>query len=238
MSASRLRRSQRRERRAAVRIRQRSKLGEQLLRVWEHARWVFASFCEFFAPPVAIAARDYINVPEYRAMESWLRSLELLTRRLVLAAALAINVVLKPLDPLAPARPRQRRRVLIWFNKPCSWIASLRMMPRKPPEARALRRDRREQHRVLPALPLARRLEAVRRVLVDPDTRAHRFAVKLARIAARNAKANEPRLFGVRAWDSHRRLNRGQRFIRTAMDIVMPLIEDALASWNQKCEPG
>ena len=62
--------------------------------------------------------------------------------------------------------------------------------------------------------------------------------MKLARIAARNAKANAPRLFGVRAWDSDRRLNRGQRFIRTAMDIVMPLIEDALASWNRKCEPG
>ena len=62
--------------------------------------------------------------------------------------------------------------------------------------------------------------------------------MKLARIAARNAKANEPRLFGVRGWDSHRRLNRGQRFIRTGMEIVMPLIEDALAAWNQKCEPG
>jgi hypothetical protein len=238
MSASRLRRSQRRERRAAARIRQRPKLGEQLLSVWDHARWVFANFCEFFAPPVAIAARDYINVPEYRAMDSWLRSLERLTRRLILAAALAINVVPKPLDPVAPARPRQRRRILIWFNKPSTWIARLRMMPRKPPETRAPRSARREQPRVLPAFPLARRLEAVRRVLADPDTRAHRFAVKLARIAGRNAKANEPRLFGVRAWGSRRPLNRGQRFIRTGMEIVTPLIEDALARWNQKCEPG
>jgi hypothetical protein len=238
MSASRLRRSQRRARRAAVRAVQRPKLSEQLLQVWDHARWVFANFCEFFASPARIAAREYINVPEYRSIESWLRSLELLTRRLILAAALAITIVLKPLDPVVPARPRQRRRVLIWFNKPSSWIARLRMMPRKPPETRSLRRARREQPRVLPAFPLARRLEAVRRVLADPDTRAHRFAVKLARIAARNAKANEPRLFGVRAWDSHRPLNRGQRFIRTAMDLVMPLIDDALASWNERCEPG
>ena len=96
MSASRLRRSQRRERRAAVRILQRPKLSEQLLSAWEHARWVFANFCEFFAPPVAIADHEYINVPEYRAMDSWLRSLELLTRRLNLAAALAINVALQP----------------------------------------------------------------------------------------------------------------------------------------------
>ena len=206
MSASRLKRSQRRERRRVARAALRPKLSEQLLSVWDHARWVFANFCEFFATPVAIADREYINVPEYRAMESWLRSLELLTRRLILAAALAINV--KLLDRRAPARqslrssepqPRKRRRVLIWPTKPDSWIARLRMLPRKPPETRALRRAKREQPRVLPAFPLARRLEAVRRVLADPDKRAHRFAVKLARIAARNAKANEPRLFGVRA---------------------------------------
>ena len=217
---------------------QRPKLSEQLLQVWTHARWVFANFCDFFAAPAAIAAREYINLTEYRAMDSWLRSLELLTRRLILAAALAINVVLKPLDPVPPAGRRQRRRVLIWFNKPSTWIARRRMMPRKPPETRALRRARREQPRVLPAFPLARRLEAVRRVLADPDTRAHRFAVKLARIAAHNAKANEPRLFAVRDWDSHKPLNRGQRFIRTAMDIVMPLIEDRLAAWNERSEPG
>ena len=112
------------------------------------------------------------------------------------------------------------------------------MFPRKPPETPPLRRAQREQPRVLPAFPLARRLEAVRRVLADPDTRAHRFAVKLARIAARNAKANEPRLFGVRDWDQHRLLNRGQRFIRTGMEIVMPLIEKRLAAWNERFEPG
>ncbi len=91
---------------------------------------------------------------------------------------------------------------------------------------------------MLPALPFARRLEAARRILADPDTRAHRFAVKLARIAARNARANDPRLLAVRCWDFHRLLNRGQRFICAGLEIVMPLIEDALASWNQKCEPG
>jgi hypothetical protein len=74
--------------------------------------------------------------------------------------------------------------------------------------------------------------------LDDPDTRAHRFAVKLARIAARNARANEPRLFGIRARDSHRLLNRGQRFIRTGMELVMPLIEDRLAAWIEGFEPA
>ena len=112
------------------------------------------------------------------------------------------------------------------------------MFPRKPPETPPLRRAQREQPRVLPAFPLARRLEAVRRVLADPDTRAHRFAVKLARIAARNAKANEPRLFGVRDWDQHRLLNRGQRFIRTGIEMVIPLIENRLAAWNERFEPG
>ena len=44
------------------------------------------------------------------------------------------------------------------------------------------------------SLLLARRLEAVRRVLADPDTRAHRFAVTLARFAARNAPVRHPRM--------------------------------------------
>ena len=112
------------------------------------------------------------------------------------------------------------------------------MFPRKPPKTPPLCRAQREQPRVLPAFPLARRLEAVRRVLADPDTRAHRFAVKLARIVARNAKANAPRLLGIRAWNSFRLLNCGQRFIRTGMEIVMPLIEKRLSAWNERFEPG
>ena len=100
---------------------------------------------------------------------------ELLTRRLILAAALSINVVLQPTSS-REYKPRRRRRVLIWPKNPSSWIVRLRMFPRKPPEMPPLRRARREQPRVL----------------ADPDKRAHRIAVKLARIAARNAKANEP----------------------------------------------
>jgi len=169
MSASRLKRSQRRERRAAVRILQRPKLSEQLLQVWDHARWVFANFCDFFAAPIAIAGREYINVPEYRAMESWLRSLELLTRRLILAAALAVTIALQPASS-RERKPRQRRRVLIWPTKPQSWIARLRMLPRKPPETRSRRHPERDQPRVLPSFPLARPLEAVRRILADPGS--------------------------------------------------------------------
>jgi len=62
--------------------------------------------------------------------------------------------------------------------------------------------------------------------------------VKLARIAVRNAKANELRRFAVRDRDSTKARTRGQRFIRTGMELVMAPIEERLASWNQKCEPG
>jgi hypothetical protein len=237
MSPSRVRRSQRRARRTAARAALRPKLDEQLLHVWEHARWVFVNFCEFFAAPAAIAAREYIAVPHYRAIESWLRSLELLTRRLILAAALAITVVLNPVAPRA-RKPRQRRRVLVWFDKPATWIARLRIFPHKPAETRVVGPARRDPPRVLRSFPLARRLEAVRRVLAHPDRRAHRLAVKLARIAARNATANEPRRFALRDWDSSKARTRGERFIRTGMDRVMPLIEDRLAAWNERCEPG
>ena len=33
-------------------------------------------------------------------------------------------------------------------------------------------------------------------------------------------------------------LNRGQRFIRTGMELVMPLIENRLAAWNERFERG
>ena len=47
-----------------------------------------------------------------------------------------------------------------------------------------------------------------------------------------------PRLLGIRAWNSFRLLNCGQRFIRTGMEIVMPLIEKRLSAWNERFEPG
>lgn len=237
MSPSRLRRTQRRERRAAVRVLQRPKMGEQLLQVWDHACWVFANFCEFIGTPSYLADREHIITWEYKEIQEWLAQLELLTRRLILAAALSLNVVLKPLRE-ATGKARKRRRVLIWPNRPRTWIARFRMMPKRPPDVRFIYSNTREKPRTLPAMPLAKRLEAVRRVLADPDVCARRFATRLARIAERNAKANEPRLLRARAWDPEKSITQGRRYIHEGMKLVMPIIEDALDRWNERFEPG
>lgn len=238
MSPSRLKRSQRRERRTAARAVMRPNLCDTLLAVWRHARWVFLQFCDFHASPRALAEREWIVTHEYRKIEAWLRAIELLTRRLVLAAALASNVVLKPLPPRAHAQTRQRRRVLVWLQKPETWIARLRVFSDKPPEVNFTYHNKRDVPRVMRSFPLARRLEAVRRVLADPDPRVHRLAVKLARIRAHNAKANSPRLFAARDWDSRKAITRDKRIICTGMELVMPLVHNRLDAFNQACEPG
>jgi hypothetical protein len=238
MSPSRLKRSQRRERRTAVRAALRPNLCDTLLAVWRHARWVFLQFCDFHAAPRALAEREWIATHEYRKIEAWLRAIELLTRRLVLAAALGLNIVLGPLLERADAQPRRRRRVLVWLQKPETWIARLRMFPAKPPEVHVIYHNKRDVPRVMRAFPLARRLEAVRRVLADPDQRIHRLAVKLARLRASNAKANSPRLFAARDWDSRKAITRDKRIICTGMELVMPLVHNRLDAFNQACEPG
>ena len=85
--------------------------------------------------------------------------------------------------------------------------------PRPPPRSRAPR-PRRSRHTRAP---------------LRGQTRPHRRAQR---------EGQPTGLFGARAWDSQRMLNRGQRFIRTGMELVMPLIENRLAAWNERCEPG
>ena len=238
MSPSRFKRSQRRERRTAMRALLQPNLCDTLLAVWRHARWVFLQFCDFHATPRALAEREWIATHEYRKIEAWLRAIELLTRRLILAAALGLNLVLKQLEPREHPQSRLRRRVLVWLQKPETWIARFRIFPKKPPEVRFIYHNKRDVPRVMRSFPLARRLEAVRRVLADPDQRIHRLAMKLARPRATNAKANSPRLFAARDWDSRKAITRDKRIICTCMELVMPLVHNRLDAFNQACDPG
>lgn len=237
MSPSRLRRNARRERRKVVRARLRPKLCDKLMAVWRHACWVWSFFCEHHATPREIMLKEWIATWRYREMLAWVGTIELLTRRLIFAAALALDIVLKPLLP-PTGKPRKRRRVLVWPNKPLTWIARFCMFRRQPPEVHYTYHNKRVVPQVMNTTPLARRLEAVRRVLADPDVRIRRFAVKLARIKERNAKANSPRLFKVRRWDTRKLTTRATRSIHTGMRIVMPIIEDRLDAWNAACDPG
>jgi hypothetical protein len=240
MSPSRIRRNQRRERRAAVRAILYATIGADLVKAWRHARWVWTLICFKFHRPEALAQQEYLLASRCREIESWIRPLELLARRIILAAALTLDVVLKPLSVRSRAT-RKRSRIVLSLARPHDWIARFPMLPRRPREGRSPRRHGDQpKRRFRKTFPLARRLEAVRRVLADPDTRVRRFATQLARIAARNAtaKANAPRLFQLRPWSPANIRTWGEDTIRTGMEIVMPLAEERLARWNQQCEPG
>jgi hypothetical protein len=237
MSPSRIRRNQRRERRALALARLRPKFSADILAAWDHALWVLRQFCAIFHTPRDLSLREMVATWEHRELTGWIRALELLTRRIILAAALAMTVVLGARAP-REARPRKRRIRLVWPQKPETWIARFRMVPPTRPEVSWIYRNKREVPRTMPSFPLARRLEAVRRALANPEARARRFAIKLARIAARNAKANEPRRLYVRSWISARARTGGERMISPAMANLTPLIEDQLDRWNEACEPG
>ena len=239
MSPSRLRRSQRRERRTAARVATQPNLCDTLLAVWRHARWVFLQFCDFHAAPRALAEREWIATHEYRKIEAWLRAIELLTRRLVLAAALGLNIVREAADPARACTTAPSAAAC------SSGCINLRHGSRASASSRKSRRKcassittRATFRASCASFPLARRLEAVRRVLADPDQRIHRLAMKLARIRASNAKANSPRLFAARDWDSRKAITRDKRIICTGMELVMPLVHNRLDAFNQACEPG
>jgi hypothetical protein len=97
-----------------------------------------------------------------------------------------------------------------------------------------MRMPRREHD--LSAAGLARRIEALRRVLERKDRYVQRFARTLARIKKNNASANAPRSIGVRPWRFRwQRRTTGRFAVSDAMAIANPLAERAAALWH---EPG
>lgn len=238
MSASRLRRNQRRDRRTQVRALARPRLPALLLEVIDHACTIWEDFCLIFHTPAGLAEREYVNRADYARMRDWIYHLELLMRRFIFGAASLLQLVLRPIAPRTP-RQRSRRRIIIWPNKPRLWPARFSMRTTRTTRRRAVAAgDPKPRPPLLPAFPLARRLEALRRIIVDPTTRIRRHAIRLARLAERNARANAPRRMRIRYWDwDVRTPTMGQRIIMTPMRIVQPLACDAADEWNEAAEP-
>ena len=241
MSASRTRRDHARERRARVRAMQQPKLPPRLHAVWRDASLMWSTLCDVFETPASLAACEYIPRHEHRMINDWVYHLELLIHRLVLVAALALNIVLRPIAARAP-RVRKRRHVLLWPARPEAWPARFRMMRRRghtgDRDRDRTRKSSRTQPAIVPSFPLARRLEAARRVLANPDAYIRRFAIRLGRIAERNARANAPRYFRLRTWaDTPRRPTTGWQMISEPMNIIYPLACDSVDAWNEAAEP-
>jgi len=213
-----------------------------LIAVWRHARWAFMHVATFHTTPRDLALAGLLSRADHRAIGHLVRRLELLTRRLVLVAALALNLVLRPIaNREHPGGPRRRRRVLLWPDKPQTWRVRFHVRPPRRPAIEWIYRRRKILPRTLASLPLAKRLEAVRRVLVDPDGYIRRCAIRFARIAEKNRTANQPRCFGVRPWSLNhewRATPAAARLIATGMAVIQPLAEDAVERFNQAADPG
>lgn len=239
MSASRQRRTERRDRRTHVRALARPRLPAILMQVWEEARSVLMDFLNIFQTPAELALREYAHIEAHTQMRDWILHLELLVRRLIFTAAGLVNIVLRPLklrDPSLPKRVRKRRRILLWPNRPRDWPARFFMRTRKQRDPAPRRAPAQKTGWVSPLLPtftLARRLEALRRVIANPEARIRRYAIHLARLAEANARANAPRTFALRAWKLYpRRPSMGQRVIMEGMRIVQPLAEAFAKTWD------
>ena len=121
--ATRIKRDQRRERRARVRALLQPKLPAPLLSVWQDACYVWSTFCWLFETPAQLARREALSRVEHRERNDWIHHLERLVRQLVLVAALALNLILGP-SASQTRKPRQRRLRLAWPDRPASWRGS------------------------------------------------------------------------------------------------------------------
>lgn len=242
MSPSRIRRDTRRRRRQHVRALLAPRLIQPLAAVWRHARWAFLQVATLHTTPRDLALLELVSRQRHRTLAIFIRHLELLARRLVLVAALALHIVLQPVAPRErPRLPRRRRRILVWLHRPETWHVCFRMHPPRAPAIRWICRRRKHLPHTRASLPLARRLEAVRRVLVEPDRYVRRCAIRFVRLAERNRTANQPRCFGVRPWSFDREgaaAPAAARLIATGMALIQPLAEDAIERFNQAADPG
>jgi len=185
--------------------------------------------------------RQYISGNSHRIIGDWLRNLEKLVRRILLIAALALD--LKPAKP-APRRPwgAPGFRTEIWSD-PTSWRVSFHMLERgrSARRARIGKRRRRDpedpadwRSPARPAWRFARRIEALRRVLSFQQDAARRLARQLARIRARNAAANTPRRLKLAVWDfTPERRTTGKHAIAEPMSFADPLSREEVWKWEQ-----
>lgn len=242
MSRSRTSRDLRRARRQTARAALAPKLlGAPLTEAWKHARWMFLQIVDFFDTPREIAARNWMHRPTHAELNDLIYHLELIARRILLVAALALDIVLAPLRP--GKRDRKKRRILIWPHRPETWRVSFRLFNARGREPGGFQpfaeTDPAQRTRFLKSIPLARRFEAVRRVLANPDQHIRRAALRLARLQARST-AEAPRVLRLRKLNLKPgpHITRGLRMIVTALETLSPLAGDAIARWNEAADPG
>lgn len=172
--------------------------------------------------------------PFMRMATDWVRHLEMLMKRVVVILALSLN--LAPVRRRASIPPGIETRLKgSHWAQPESWKVAFRMSPSRRRE-RAWRPGPPAQTPglLVRTYGLARRLEALRRVISFTERRAVRFARALARRKARLAGMNDRPVLELRPWDFHPyRASKGMFAVREGMAIAHPLAARCLRVWQQ-----
>ena len=189
---------------------------------WQYVGELYGSIVSLFGAPFDIAVRLLLRRQDRREILAWLGPVEALARRLLLLKALSMP---KPND--APSKALPGRLVIAFADRPIEdidpnsekWRVRFSVMPRgvlrrnrtKEPCA-----DRRGGEINYNALPLARRLEALRRLLENPQPALARLCRLLATQRAAVESAFRP--YRPRATCVQSALNDAQREIDLAFN--------------------
>ncbi len=152
---------------------------------WEHVGYLYGCIVSLFGAPFAIAERLAFVRKNRRDLLAWLGPVEALARRLLLLKALSL-----PKSNQPPPASRAGRVLIAFTDRPIpdihpdseQWRVRFNVMPRglrSLPHNTSPCNDRRGDN-IFNALPLARRLEALRRVLEQPGPAIARLCRLLA----------------------------------------------------------
>jgi hypothetical protein len=154
------------------------------IELWRIAREYIVSLFNLFGAPEAIAGQP-LYADTRKLLLQWLRTGEAIMRQLLLIEASALG----PLPPPPPPRsrkPRIRRRVEFFADKPEDWRVSFRIfMERGRPRPRVhvspnqTRARTPALHKFFNPWPIAERAEALLRAFNNPEPYARRLARRL-----------------------------------------------------------
>ncbi|MES1158810.1 MAG: hypothetical protein ABUL42_02840 [Terricaulis silvestris] len=149
------------------------------LALWRVAHGFVTTLLNLFGEPGEIAG-TYIKAGPRKLMLAWLCAGEALMRRLLLIEAAAYpKPNFPPPAPRAEAPRAPRKKVLCEATAPEAWPVHFRAITRPSEPALAPNGTKRPPQRLFDAWPLAIRLEAMLRVLNDPEDYAKRLSRRL-----------------------------------------------------------
>jgi hypothetical protein len=216
---------------------------EALSDLWAFGRLVYEEILLLWGAPSELMAKHWLLGREAILCRDWVRHLEHLVRAILLIAALTLELVLprprtqakRMIDP--DAAPRLR---LMKVDDPSTWAVSLRMFPSEREPRQYTRRERRPARDYLDAASLAKRIEALYRILKRQDVYVTRLARRMARLREKNRLANAPRTLKLRPWtypyDFYNRTS-GQYAVQEQMTPAHFMASRLLGSWHD-LEPG